>query len=40
MNIECRVYGILEELDIIMNCMFFIGVFFGLIDEMIDYVIE
>ncbi|MDE5095497.1 MAG: lipopolysaccharide biosynthesis protein RfbH [Trichodesmium sp. St11_bin5] len=40
MNIERRVHGTLEESDIIMNRTLFTGVFPGLTDEMIDYVIE
>lgn len=40
MNIERRVHGTLEESDIIMNRTLFTGVFPGLTDEMIDYVID
>lgn len=40
MNIERRVHGTLEESDIIMDRTLFTGVFPGLTDEMIDYVIE
>ena len=40
MNIEHRVHGTLEESDIIMDRTLFTGVFPGLTDEMIDYVIE
>lgn len=40
MDIERRVHGDLEQSDIIMNRTFFIGVYPGISDEMIDYVIE
>lgn len=40
MNIERRVHGSLEQSDIIMNRTLFIGVYPGLTEEMIDYVIE
>ena len=40
MNLEHRVPGTLEGSDTIMRDTFFIGVYPGLTDEMIDYVIE
>ncbi len=40
MDIERRVHGDLDQSDIIMNRTFFIGVYPGLSDEMIDYVLE
>ena len=40
LDIDRRVHGDLEQSDIIMNRTFFIGVYPGLTDEMIDYVIE
>ncbi|MBP2294261.1 lipopolysaccharide biosynthesis protein RfbH [Azospirillum rugosum] len=40
MNIEHRVAGTLENSDRIMNDTLFIGVYPGLTDDMIDYVIE
>jgi CDP-6-deoxy-D-xylo-4-hexulose-3-dehydrase len=40
LHIERRVHGTLEESDIIMNRTFFVGVYPGLSDEAIDYVIE
>ncbi len=40
LHIDRRVHGTLEESDVIMNRTFFIGVYPGLTDEMIDYVIE
>lgn len=39
-NIACRVHGTLEETDRIMRDTFFIGVYPGLTEEMIDFVIE
>jgi CDP-6-deoxy-D-xylo-4-hexulose-3-dehydrase len=39
-HIEHRVHGSLEESDAIMRNTFFVGVYPGLTDEMIDYVIE
>jgi CDP-6-deoxy-D-xylo-4-hexulose-3-dehydrase len=40
MNIEKRVSGTLEQSDIIMRDTFFVGVYPGLTDEMIDYMVE
>ena len=40
LHIDHRVHGTLEQSDIIMNRTFFIGVYPGLNDEMIDYVID
>ncbi|HUN89588.1 MAG TPA: lipopolysaccharide biosynthesis protein RfbH [Terriglobales bacterium] len=40
MKIERRVSGTLEQSDVIMRNTFFVGVYPGLTDEMIDYVIE
>ena len=40
LHIDRRVHGTLEQSDVIMNRTFFIGVYPGLNDEMIDYVIE
>ena len=40
MHIDHRVHGTLEQSDVIMNRTFFIGVYPGLNDEMIDYVID
>ena len=40
MNIEHRVHGTLEQSDTIMRDTFFVGVYPGLTDEMLDYVIE
>jgi CDP-6-deoxy-D-xylo-4-hexulose-3-dehydrase len=39
-NIARRVHGTLDQSDIIMRRTFFVGVFPGLTDEMVDYVIE
>ena len=39
-NIEHRVSGTLEQSDVIMRDTFFVGVYPGLTDEMIDYMIE
>ncbi len=39
-NIEHRVHGTLEQSDTIMRSTFFVGVYPGLTDEMIDYMIE
>jgi CDP-6-deoxy-D-xylo-4-hexulose-3-dehydrase len=39
-NIERRVHGSLEQSDVIMRNTFFVGVYPGLTNEMIDYVIE
>lgn len=39
-NIEHRVSGVLEQSDVIMNDTFFIGVYPGLTDEMIEFVLE
>ena len=38
-DIRARVYGTLEETDRIMRDTFFIGVYPGLTDEMIDFVL-
>jgi CDP-6-deoxy-D-xylo-4-hexulose-3-dehydrase len=35
-----RIHGTLEQSDIIMRSTFFIGVFPGITDEMVDYMIE
>ena len=40
LDIERRVHGDLKNSDIVMNRTFFIGVYPGLSDEMIDYMIE
>lgn len=40
LHIDRRVHGDLTDSDIIMNRTFFIGVYPGLTDEMIDYVLE
>jgi CDP-4-dehydro-6-deoxyglucose reductase, E1 len=40
MNIEHRLHGTLEQSDVIMRNTFFVGVYPGLTEEMIDYVIE
>ena len=39
-NIEHRVVGDLRNTDIITSNTFFIGVYPGLTDNMIDYIIE
>jgi CDP-6-deoxy-D-xylo-4-hexulose-3-dehydrase len=39
-NISCRMHRALEKTDVIMRDTFFIGVYPGLTDEMIDFVIE
>ena len=36
---SCRIYGNLEQTDYVMRQSFFIGLYPGLTDEMIDYVI-
>lgn len=38
-NIPCRIYGTLEETDRVMRDTFFIGVYPGLTDEMIKFVL-
>lgn len=40
LHIDRRVHGNLDQSDIIMNRTFFIGVYPGITDEMVDYVIE
>lgn len=40
LNIERRVHGTLENSDTVMNRTFFVGVYPGLSDEMIDYMID
>jgi CDP-6-deoxy-D-xylo-4-hexulose-3-dehydrase len=40
MNIEHRVSGTLQRSDVIMHRTFFVGVYPGLAEEMIDYVID
>ena len=39
-NVKYRVVGNLENTDIVMNRTFFIGVYPGITDEMIDYIIK
>jgi CDP-4-dehydro-6-deoxyglucose reductase, E1 len=39
-NIEHRIHGTLDQSDVIMRNTFFVGVYPGLTEEMIDYVIE
>lgn len=39
-KIRCRVVGALEQADVIMRDSFFIGVYPGLTEEMIDFMIE
>jgi len=39
-NIEHRIHGTLDESDVIMRNTFFVGVYPGLTDEMIDFVVE
>lgn len=39
-DILCRIHGSLKESDRVMNSAFFIGVYPGLTDEMIDFIIE
>ncbi|MEK6563205.1 MAG: DegT/DnrJ/EryC1/StrS family aminotransferase, partial [Candidatus Binatota bacterium] len=39
-NIECRVYGDLRESDRIMRDTFFIGVYPGLTQGMVDFMVE
>lgn len=39
-DVKYKVYGELKNTDIIMNQTFFIGVYPGITDEMIDYVIK
>jgi len=38
-HIDCRIYGELENTDFIMNSTFFIGVYPGLTDQHIDYML-
>jgi CDP-6-deoxy-D-xylo-4-hexulose-3-dehydrase len=40
MNIEHRIHGTLQQSDTIMRNTFFVGVYPGLTDEMLDYMIE
>jgi CDP-6-deoxy-D-xylo-4-hexulose-3-dehydrase len=40
MNIERRVHGSLDQSDVIMRSTFFVGVYPGLTDAMIDYVAD
>jgi CDP-6-deoxy-D-xylo-4-hexulose-3-dehydrase len=40
MHIQCRVVGTLENTDRVMNDSFFLGVFPGITDAMVDYVVE
>ena len=39
-GVKHRVYGSLENSDLIMKNTFFIGVYPGLTDEMVDYVLS
>jgi len=39
-NINCRIFKGLEQTDIVMNSSFFIGVYPGLTDEMIDFMVK
>lgn len=39
-NIQCRVFGTLDQTDRIMRDSFFIGVYPGLTDEMIQFVLD
>lgn len=39
-NIQCRVFGTLEQTDRIMRDTFFIGVYPGLTDEMIQFILD
>jgi CDP-6-deoxy-D-xylo-4-hexulose-3-dehydrase len=39
-QIECRIHGCLEQSDIVMRSTFFVGVYPGLTDAMIDYVAD
>lgn len=40
MNIECRIIGDLKNTEYIMNNTFFLGVYPGLTDEMIEYTMD
>ena len=40
LNIEYRTIGNLENTDLVMNNLFWTGVYPGLIDEKLDYVIK
>ena len=39
-NISCRIIGHLENSDLVMNQVFWVGVFPGISKEMLDYIVE